>query len=91
VILAEGRTREVRRLWESQDVEVNRLKRISYGPIELPSIVRRSDFLELDPKQVVSLFKAVALHPPRFTERHVLKDMRERKERKLRARGNTWK
>jgi 23S rRNA pseudouridine2605 synthase len=91
VILAEGRTREVRRLWESQEVEVNRLKRISYGPIELPSIVRRSDFLELDPKQVVSLFKAVALHPPRFSEKHVLKDMRERKERKLRARGNTWK
>ena len=91
VILAEGRTREVRRLWESQDVEVNRLKRISYGPIELPSIVRRSDFLELDPKQVVSLFKAVALRPPKFSEKHVLKDMRERKEKKLRARGNTWK
>ncbi len=91
VILAEGRTREVRRLWESQDVEVNRLKRISYGPIDLPSIVRSSDFIELDPKQVVSLFNAVKLRPPRFSEKNVLRDMRERKEKKLRARGNTYK
>ena len=91
VILAEGRTREVRRLWESQDVEVNRLKRISYGPIDLPSIVRSSDFIELDPKQVVSLFNAVSLRPPRFSEKNVLRDMRERKEKKLRARGNPYK
>jgi 23S rRNA pseudouridine2605 synthase len=91
VILAEGRTREVRRLWESQDVEVNRLKRISYGPIELPSIVRRSEFLELDPKQVVSLFHAVKLRPPRFSEKAVYRDIRQRKEKKLRARGDTSK
>ena len=91
VILAEGRTREVRRLWESQDVEVNRLKRISYGPIELPSIVRRADFIELDPKQVVSLFRAVSLRPPKFSEKNIHRDMRERKEKKLRARGNPWK
>jgi 23S rRNA pseudouridine2605 synthase len=91
VILAEGRTREVRRLWESQGVEVNRLKRISYGPIELPSIVRRSEYIELDPKQVISLFRAVALKPPRFSEKMVYKDIRERKEKKLRARGDTSK
>jgi 23S rRNA pseudouridine2605 synthase len=91
VILAEGRTREVRRLWESQGVEVNRLKRISYGPIELPSFVRRSEFIELDPKQVISLFRAVSLKPPKFSEKNVLKDIRERKEKKLRARGNPYK
>ena len=91
VILAEGRTREVRRLWESQGVEVNRLKRISYGPIELPSFVRRSEFIELDPKQVISLFRAVSLKPPKFSEKNVLKDIRERKEKKLRARGNSYK
>lgn len=89
VILAEGRTREVRRLWESQDVEVNRLKRISYGPIELPSFMRTSDFIELDPKQVISLFRTVGLKPPRFSEKNVFKDIRERKEKKLRARGDT--
>ena len=91
VILAEGKTREDRRLWESQGVEVNRLKRISYGPIELPSIVRRSEFIELDPKQVISLFRAVDLKPPRFSEKNVYRDIRERKEKKLRARGNPYK
>ncbi len=90
VILAEGRTREVRRLWESQGVEVNRLKRISYGPIELPSFVRRSDFIELDPKQVISLFRAVSLKPPKYSENSALKDVRQRKEKKLRARGNPY-
>lgn len=88
VALAEGRTREVRRLWESQDVEVSRLKRISYGPIELPSYVRKSEFIELDPKQVSSLFRAVDLKPPRLGEKKVYRDIRQRKERKLRARGN---
>ena len=90
-ILAEGKTREVRRLWESQDVEVSRLKRISYGPIELPSFIRRSEFIELEPKQVVSLFKAVDLRAPKFNESTALKDIRQRKEKRLRARGNPWK
>ena len=90
-ILAEGKTREVRRLWESQDVEVSRLKRISYGPIELPSFIRRSEFIELEPKQVASLFKAVDLRTPKFNESTVLKDIRQRKEKHLRARGNPWK
>lgn len=69
-------------------VEVNRLKRISYGPIELPSIVRRSDFIELDPKQVVSLFRAVSMKPPKFSEKCVARYSRAQRK-KLRARGNT--
>ena len=81
VILAEGRTREARRLWESQGVEVNRLKRISYGPIDLPSIVRSSDFIELDPKQVISWFKAVNLKPPRFSEKNVVRDKPAQREK----------
>tara|TARA_S200000501_G_C20796824_1_gene732157 strand:- start:246 stop:1112 length:867 start_codon:yes stop_codon:yes gene_type:complete len=61
VILLEGRNREVRRLFESQGVKVSRLKRIRYGPVRLPSVVRRSNFLELKADQVKELVLSVGL------------------------------
>jgi 23S rRNA pseudouridine2605 synthase len=54
VVLSEGRNREVRRLWESQGVEVSRLIRIRYGSLHMPRSLARGDFSELSPKEVDS-------------------------------------
>lgn len=52
VTLNEGRNREVRRLWESQGLEVSRLIRIRYGTISMPRFLNRGQTYELTPKQV---------------------------------------
>lgn len=52
VVLTEGRTREVRRLWESQDLEVSRLIRIRYGKIVMPPSLRRGEHYELTEEEI---------------------------------------
>ncbi len=47
VVLREGRNREVRRLWESQGVQVSRLIRIRYGNIRLPRDLPVGQYREL--------------------------------------------
>ena len=61
VRLREGRNRLVRRLWESQGVQVSRLLRVQYGPIELPPGLREGRFEELRPQQVAMLAQRVGL------------------------------
>ncbi|HIE55846.1 MAG TPA: pseudouridine synthase [Chromatiaceae bacterium] len=48
VVLMEGRKREVRRMWESVGVVVNRLKRVRFGPLILDSKVKSGMWRELD-------------------------------------------
>lgn len=55
VTLSEGRNRVVRRLWQSQGVEVSRLIRIKYGPIQLPRWLNRGQFVEMTPQDVDAL------------------------------------
>lgn len=47
VVTMEGRNRVVRRLWETQDCKVSRLKRVRFGPIFLDSSVRLGQYREL--------------------------------------------
>lgn len=55
VVLCEGRNREVRRIWQSQDVEVSRLIRIRYGDIRLPRNLSRGKYTDLDQNRVEAL------------------------------------
>lgn len=61
VVLIEGRNREVRKLWESQGVKVSRLKRVRFGPIFIPSSVKKGRTQELSKSEVNKLLKLVEL------------------------------
>ena len=63
VVLSEGRNREVRRLWESQDVQVSRLIRVRYGDIELQRQLPLGGWTELALKDVNYYRKLVNLPP----------------------------
>nr|WP_231871070.1 pseudouridine synthase [Halioglobus sp. HI00S01] len=57
VVIMEGRNREVRRLWESQGLTVSRLKRVRYGDVFIPSKVKQGQWVELEPKELKSLYR----------------------------------
>lgn len=59
VTLNEGRNREVRRLWESQGVEVSRLIRIRYGMLTMPRYLSRGQHYELTPKEVTEFLASL--------------------------------
>ncbi|HUA80998.1 MAG TPA: pseudouridine synthase [Dyella sp.] len=64
VVIREGRNREVRRLWDSQGFLVSRLKRIRYGGIELPRLLRRGDCESMSEEAVKELRQAAGLGAP---------------------------
>jgi 23S rRNA pseudouridine2605 synthase len=89
VALIGGRNREVRRLWESQNVEVNRLKRVRFGPIFLPSYVRKGQWLELDETPLSDLLASVKMFVSKKNKGIPLgeKEKRERQVKRLRSGG----
>ncbi len=58
VVIMEGRNREVRRLWESQDLKVSRLIRTRFGPYLLPRRKRPGQHWRLEDSEIESLQKA---------------------------------
>lgn len=61
VTLNEGRNREVRRLWESQGLQVSRLTRVRFGPLELRRGLRPGNWEELTPADMAILMRAVGM------------------------------
>ncbi len=90
VVIMEGRTREVRRLWESQDCEVSRLKRTRYGNVFIPSKVKQGQWVELARKQVNGLYRLAHLEPkalaaiPRKDKERMERQFNKRKGAKVR-------
>ena len=55
MVIMEGRSREVRRLWESQGLEISRLKRVRYGNLFLPATLKQGAFKELTKSEINAL------------------------------------
>ena len=90
VTLGSGKNREVRSLWESQGFEVSRLKRISYGPVILPSFVRPGNYTYLSEKEVAQLTNLVNLNIALRNDL-TLQKKSQRNERRLRSKGSKVK
>lgn len=85
-VIMEGRNREVRRLWESQGLRVNRLKRVRYGPIVIPKFVKPGQWLELGDKEIAELCKRAGVPaPPKQRFNPAAAEAHQRRVKKLRA------
>ncbi|KFN50831.1 23S rRNA pseudouridine(2605) synthase RluB, partial [Arenimonas composti] len=80
VVIGEGRNREVRRLWESQGYQVSRLKRVRYGSVALPRLLKRGHCEELAAAEVEKLRAQFRLedNPPVLTLQPVIGQRRSR-------------
>lgn len=84
VTLMEGRNREVRRLWESQGVQVSRLIRTRYGNISLMKSLPRGGWEEMDLTDVNYLRELVGLPAEVETKLDVTKPRRRAKTGQIR-------
>lgn len=83
-VVMEGRNREVRRLWESQNVVVSRLKRVRFGPVFLTASLSVGRWREMDQRELDILSAEVGLEPvnlPAVPEK--VKERIQRLQRKM--------
>ena len=81
VTLKEGRNREVRRMWESQGVQVSRLMRIRFGPVSLPRSIRPGRFQDISDKEAADLYAAVELKAPQKVPQRRSRSPQRRRKR----------
>jgi len=91
VTVKEGRNRLVRRLWESQDLQVSRLIRTRYGPVSLPRWLARGKVHELPPGETSALAASAGLAPAVTGRLRIVavhpRDRRRARERSSRKAG----
>lgn len=87
VVLAEGRNREVRRLWEAVGLEVSRLIRVRFGPCDLPRERRLGEYWDLSPQEVDRLRVLAGLKPLMPAKPAARKTLRLRKSKNLKVIG----
>jgi len=92
VCLLEGRNREVRRLWASQDIQVNRLKRVRYGPVFMPSRIKSGQWGYLTQKDANVIYQAAGLPPRQVaaldeTDKHEQRRRQNKKPVRVSGRG----
>lgn len=59
IVIREGRNRVVRRLFEALGLPVSRLMRVRFGPVRLPSRLKRGQYVELPQREVHELLAAL--------------------------------
>jgi 23S rRNA pseudouridine2605 synthase len=63
VVVREGRNRLVRRMFESQRLQVSRLIRVAYGPIQLGRGIKTGGYRDATAAEVKALLNAVRMQP----------------------------
>ena len=62
-VLMDGKNHAVRKLFEQVGHPVSRLKRVRYGPVVLPSTLRRGRYAELNGRDLKALYALLHLRP----------------------------
>lgn len=88
VALAEGRNREVRRIFEAIGLMVSRLIRTRYGEFVLPRSLKRGRWAEVPAEQVKMVMQKFGMKIPNTKEPHAYKDRNNSQPHRLNKYAN---